>query len=406
MTIARLIYTTSFLPGILLRSSFLGWEAVCAVLPQRHYHTVNEVDLQLALHTLILGIHGWGQAWLPLLCHVGLSRAPAMTCINQRGFSRWDRIAQSRLAKMAKWLHTAAMKAMILRSSILKKTKTPLSEKMSYTILTCRSREVKCKGLAVFVDRDPAISGGHKIQGGGLPQLSCNAKGQQQLSPALTLRPEAETVDRALAKEISRDLSLMMLAASIANTAIASLHAQQGREWHEAANLVVQDSTQSPFGPQLITSKVWPSLDGLIYASVIVQAANQLNLQLVGRSARYDYLAMAELTCLTEQCMQEDRSERAYRAAVWKRDLMTYLNDSNMVARHVRDGAAQNVPGAEACLAVNGWVEKSTGIGIGISLCCVGLLLAKAKRPAKDPKRREPPGVVTDPCAWQKQVKR
>ena len=44
---------------------------------------------------------------------------------------------------------------------------------------------------------------------------------------------------------------------------------------------------------------------------------------------------------------------------------MTYLNDSNMVARHVRDGAAQNVPGAEACLAVNGWVEKSTGIGIG-----------------------------------------
>ncbi len=44
---------------------------------------------------------------------------------------------------------------------------------------------------------------------------------------------------------------------------------------------------------------------------------------------------------------------------------MTHLDDSNMVARHVRDGAAQNVPGAEACLAVNGWVEKSTGIGIG-----------------------------------------
>ncbi len=65
------------------------------------------------------------------------------------------------------------------------------------------------------------------MQGRGLPQLSCNAEGQQQHSPALTLRPEAETVDSALAKEISRDLSLMMLAASIANTAIASLHAQQ-----------------------------------------------------------------------------------------------------------------------------------------------------------------------------------
>lgn len=34
---------------------------------------------------------------------------------------------------------------------------------------------------------------------------------------------------------------------------------------------------------------------------------------------------MAELTCLTEQCMQEDRSERAYRAAVWKRDLVSML---------------------------------------------------------------------------------
>ena len=43
---------------------------------------------------------------------------------------------------------------------------------------------------------------------------------------------------------------------------------------------------------------------------------------------------------------------------------MTHLDDSNMVARHVRDGAAQNVPGAEACLAVNGWVEESAGIGI------------------------------------------
>jgi len=67
--------------------------------------------------------------------------------------------------------------------------------------------------------------------------LLCNLKGQQQRSPALTLRPEAETVDRALAKEISRDLSLMMLAASIAKTAIASLHAQhlnseKGRAGH------------------------------------------------------------------------------------------------------------------------------------------------------------------------------
>lgn len=67
--------------------------------------------------------------------------------------------------------------------------------------------------------------------------MLCNLKGQQQRSPALTLRPEAETVDRALAKEISRDLSLMMLAASIAKTAIASLHAQhlnsgKGRAGH------------------------------------------------------------------------------------------------------------------------------------------------------------------------------
>ena len=65
------------------------------------------------------------------------------------------------------------------------------------------------------------------MQGGGPLQVSGNAEGLWQQSPALTLRPEAETVDRALAKEISRDLSLMMLAASIANTAIASLHAQQ-----------------------------------------------------------------------------------------------------------------------------------------------------------------------------------
>ena len=43
--------------------------------------------------------------------------------------------------------------------------------------------------------------------------------------PALMLRPEAETVDRALANEISRDRSLMTLAASIAKTAIASLQA-------------------------------------------------------------------------------------------------------------------------------------------------------------------------------------
>ena len=43
---------------------------------------------------------------------------------------------------------------------------------------------------------------------------------------------------------------------------------------------------------------------------------------------------------------------------------MIHLDDSNMIASHVRDGAAQNVPGAKACLAVNGWVEKSTGIGI------------------------------------------
>lgn len=44
--------------------------------------------------------------------------------------------------------------------------------------------------------------------------------------PALILTPEEETVDRALAKDISRDLSLMMLAASIAKTAIASLQVE------------------------------------------------------------------------------------------------------------------------------------------------------------------------------------
>lgn len=45
-----------------------------------------------------------------------------------------------------------------------------------------------------------------------------------------------------------------------------------------------------------------------------------------------------------------------------------------MVARHVRDRAAQDVPGAEAGLAVNGRVEEATGIGIrnvhaGACLC-------------------------------------
>lgn len=46
--------------------------------------------------------------------------------------------------------------------------------------------------------------------------------------PALTFTPDDETVDRALAKEISRDLSLMMLAASIAKTAMASLQVTTG----------------------------------------------------------------------------------------------------------------------------------------------------------------------------------
>ena len=41
-----------------------------------------------------------------------------------------------------------------------------------------------------------------------------------------------------------------------------------------------------------------------------------------------------------------------------------HLDDSNMVAGHVRDGAAQDVASAEACLAVNGWVEEAAGIGI------------------------------------------
>jgi len=88
---------------------------------------------------------------------------------------------------------------------------------------------IHCKGPPVVnrVNTRTKPDAGLQMQGGGLLQLLCNAKGQQQHSPALTLRPEAETVDRALAKEISRDLSLMMLAASIANTAIASLHAQQ-----------------------------------------------------------------------------------------------------------------------------------------------------------------------------------
>lgn len=92
------------------------------------------------------------------------------------------------------------------------------------SVICCKSPPVVNR-----INTKAKADAGLQIQGGGLPQLSCNAKGQQQLSPALTLRPEAETVDRALAKEISRDLSLMMLAASIANTAIASLHAQQVR---------------------------------------------------------------------------------------------------------------------------------------------------------------------------------
>ena len=52
---------------------------------------------------------------------------------------------------------------------------------------------------------------------------------------------------------------------------------------------------------------------------------SQLNLQLFIRGSRHDHLTRAELTCLTKQCMQEDRSQRAYRAAVWKRDLVSML---------------------------------------------------------------------------------
>ena len=40
-----------------LHAGLQGWETVSAVLPQGRHHTVNEVDLQLALHTLILGVH-------------------------------------------------------------------------------------------------------------------------------------------------------------------------------------------------------------------------------------------------------------------------------------------------------------------------------------------------------------
>ena len=59
--------------------------------------------------------------------------------------------------------------------------------------------------------------------------LPCVTKKIRQITkgiPALTLTPEEETVDRALAKDISRDLSLMMLAASIAKTAMASLQVE------------------------------------------------------------------------------------------------------------------------------------------------------------------------------------
>ena len=43
-----------------------------AVLPQRCDHTVYEVDLQLALHALVLGVHvqGWGQPQTLLLCRL------------------------------------------------------------------------------------------------------------------------------------------------------------------------------------------------------------------------------------------------------------------------------------------------------------------------------------------------
>lgn len=40
-----------------LHAGLQGGKAVGAVLPQGRHHTVNEVDLQLALHTLILGVH-------------------------------------------------------------------------------------------------------------------------------------------------------------------------------------------------------------------------------------------------------------------------------------------------------------------------------------------------------------
>ena len=43
-----------------LHAGLQGREAVCAVLPQRGDHAVYEVDLQLALHPLILGIHVQG----------------------------------------------------------------------------------------------------------------------------------------------------------------------------------------------------------------------------------------------------------------------------------------------------------------------------------------------------------
>lgn len=46
-----------------LHARLQGREAVCTMLPQRSNDTVNEVDLQLALHPLVLGIHvqGWCQ---------------------------------------------------------------------------------------------------------------------------------------------------------------------------------------------------------------------------------------------------------------------------------------------------------------------------------------------------------
>ena len=44
--------------------------------------------------------------------------------------------------------------------------------------------------------------------------------------PVLTAVPEEDTVDSALAKETSRDLSLRTVAASIASTAMASLRSR------------------------------------------------------------------------------------------------------------------------------------------------------------------------------------